>query len=152
MDTWGLASWYSFGILMSIRDSVRGRFEPILYPFFTTIQEERIPSLPRHHSSLDHQYDPRRHAVAHDNPHHNAHILAHIPRLVAILVQHTLAGDLALVGERRDIHALALVPARVRPPGELVDHHALEDVLLVVPVVKDVFVEHVEQRRLHHEA
>lgn len=69
-------------------------------------------------------------------------------RPVAVLVEHALAGDLALVRERRDVHALAAGAAAVGALGELVDHHALEDVLLVVPVVEDVLVEDVEDGRL----
>ncbi|GJC95649.1 spore wall protein 2 [Colletotrichum higginsianum] len=75
-----------------------------------------------------------------------------MPTFLAKWSSHALAGDLALAGQRRLEHAAAAVAAGVGPLGELVTHHALEDVLLVVPVVEDVAVEGVEDGGGDHEA
>ena len=40
----------------------------------------------------------------------------------------------------------------IHPPAKLIHHHVLKHVFLVVPVVENITIENVEQRRLHHEA
>lgn len=71
---------------------------------------------------------------------------------VSVRVEDALPGNLALGLERGAVHALTPFPAVVDALGELVVHHALEDVLLVVPVVEDVLVEGVEDGGADHEA
>lgn len=71
---------------------------------------------------------------------------------IPILMKHTTAPDLALRRQIRLIHAVAPGTAVIDPPGELVDHHALKYVGLVVDVVEDVLPERVQDGRGHEEA
>jgi hypothetical protein len=45
---------------------------------------------------------------------------------------------------------LARTAALIGPVCKFVDKHSLEDVFLVIPIVENVFVEHVENRGLNY--
>ena len=82
---------------------------------------------------------------------------------VSVLVENALACDLALVRQLRLPHAGTFAGARANRPlwdpgtlvhavGELVDHHALEDPFLVIPVVEDIPIKDIEDSGLNEES
>lgn len=98
-----------------------------------------------------HQRDPPEQAVHGDDDDQDADPFPRAAPDVAVLLEHAAAADLAPGREVRPVHTVAAGPARVDAAGELVDHHALEDVGLVVDVVEHVLPERVEDGRRHEE-
>lgn len=120
-----------------------------------TPKSKSIRSPLRHCQTLEQsgpqlERDPARYPISCNYGHHDTNVVARVACAVAILPQHSLAGNLALVGKLRDVHALAGIPAPVGAVGELVDHHAFKDVLLVVPIMKNVFVKDVQDGWLNY--
>ena len=101
-------------------------------------------------------------AIRHDNAQHDTHPLARLSRLIPVRLQHGRAADLALTLQIAWVHAVILRLARgtrarhdVTIPHrfpELIDHHALKHVGLVVDVVEDVLPEDVKGADRDHEA
>lgn len=108
------------------------------------------------HSGLAEPCDcPSQESVYRNDSNHDPHPLALAVQRVAIARQNRCAGNPALVLERAGIHARALSGnglTCVAALFELVDHHALEDVGLIVNVVKHVLPERIEHRQRHQEA
>jgi hypothetical protein len=110
---------------------------------------------PKYTLLLQLQHDPPRQPISNNNPHHDSDILPHVPWCISILIQHPLPGNQTLIRQLRLPHALTPIThagTRIRPLAELVNHHILKHILLVIPVVKDVFVKDVEDAGLDHEA
>jgi len=103
------------------------------------------------------QNEPAKGTVASDDTDHDSDPLAGVTNIVAVVVKNGSAADEALVGKIGLVHAVALltrVPSRCASKGasaELVDHHALEDVGLVVDVVENIAPEGVEGLRWDEE-
>lgn len=101
--------------------------------------------------------EPAKSAVASDNADHDANPLASVADVVAVVVENGGAGNEALVCQLSLVQAgAALTRVLGRCAGEvagseLVDHHALEDVRLVVNVVEDVAPEGIEGLRRYEE-
>ena len=51
---------------------------------------------------------------------------------------------------RPTLTALARAAAFISSVRKLVDKHSFEDILLVVPVVEDILVKHIKNRRLYY--
>lgn len=112
----------------------------------------------RNLSTSEPQDEPAERTVTSDDADHDAHPLAGVADVVAVVVKDSLAVDEALVGEISLVHAVAfllIVPSRRACEGagaEFVDHHSLENVGLVIDVVEDVAPEGVQRLGWHEEA
>lgn len=79
-------------------------------------------------------HGPAKDPVHQNDRQHYANPLALIPILVSILRQYTFPINLALRRKLSLVHALAAAAAVVGAIAELVDHHAAEDVALLLEV------------------
>jgi len=104
--------------------------------------------------------EPAEESVTGDDADHDAHPLACRADRVAVVLENGVAVDQALALVRGVVHARAFVewPACRRgragevAVAEFVDHHALEDIGLVVDVVEDVAPEWIQGVRWDEEA
>lgn len=121
------------------------------------VQGMRMHNVDGCSSASEPKDEPAESTVTGDDTDHDAHPLAGVANVVAVVVKHCSAADETLVGEIGVVHAGALVARGLRrcaskgASAELVDHHALEDVGLVVNVVEHVAPEWVEGLRWHEE-
>lgn len=66
-------------------------------------------------------------------------------------MQHPGPADHTLLRQVRLVHTMTPCPTAIRPLRELVNHHPLEHIRLVVDVVEHVFPERVEEGKRHEE-
>ena len=84
-------------------------------------------------------YDPAKEPVNGQYCDENSYPFACLSFFVSILGKHTLPINLALRGQFGLIHAVAAVAAAICTMCKFVDHHALEDVGLLLSVHQQVF-------------
>lgn len=90
--------------------------------------------------------------VSSNNRNHDSHPFPLAIGIVRKKINDALTVDFALRRQLGDVFALAFGSATILSAFELVHNHAGEDVGLVVDVVKDVAVKHVETVGGDHEA
>ena len=106
-------------------------------------------------SAADIQHEPAKCSVDGNNGQQDTNVLASLARLVAIGIQQTSTRNQALLVERRLVSTvvttIAIRGASVVSVCKFIDHHALEDIALVINVVKHVAPEGVQVSRANHE-
>ena len=100
----------------------------------------------------DQERNPTKQSVNGDNPNKNAHPLTSPTSRIPKRLEDTRPRDLALGRQLTLVHAVAAGSAVEDTFFELVDHHTLEDVRLVVDVVEDVLPKDVQDGWGDHEA
>lgn len=98
------------------------------------------------------QHRPPEEPIDGYNSNQNSRPLAFPSCLISKSMEDAGSGNFALIFQRTGIHTMASRIAVVCPFGELVDHHPLEDVGLVVDVMENVLPEHVEDGWRNEEA
>ena len=109
-----------------------------------TNDERAVPPLHTESRPPPRKRHPPEQAIHDHNRHENPYPLARPIRAVSILRQHAPSVNSARARQPRLIHAVTPNPTTITPLAELVHHHPLEHVSLVVNVVKHVAPKDIE--------
>lgn len=108
-------------------------------------------------STTNVEYSPAQEPVCGNDANQDADPLSSLASLVIILLKDAPSINQALTGQLSLVHTSAPVAGlvlgtRVGSSGELINHHTLENVALVVNVVENISPEGVKAVRCNHEA